>query len=66
MIIERDAWLISGKHNFPGPWDFRFMYQEADDYDCGSSMMNLGTDGMFPNNCGRYQQRIVPALRQYL
>ena len=37
--LEREAWLISGKHDFPGPWDFRFMYQEADDYDCGASMM---------------------------
>jgi hypothetical protein len=50
--LEREAWLISGKHDFPGPWDFRFMYQEADDYDCGASMMNLGADGMTPNNCG--------------
>ena len=38
--LEREAWLISGKHDFPGPWDFRFMYQEADDYDCGASMRN--------------------------
>ncbi len=48
--IERDAWLISGKHDFPGPLDFRFMYQEADDYDCGASMMNT-TNGV-TNNCG--------------
>ena len=48
--LERDAWLISGKHDFPGPWDFRFMYQEADDYDCGASMANV-TDGV-ANNCG--------------
>ena len=50
--IERDAWLVSGKHDFPGPMDFRFMYMEADDFDCGASMMNSGADGMTPNNCG--------------
>lgn len=33
--VEMEAWLISGKHNFPGPLDFRFMYTERDDYDCG-------------------------------
>ncbi len=38
--FERDAWLISGKHDFPGPLDFRFMYMEADDFECGSSMVN--------------------------
>ena len=37
--FERDAWLISGKHDFPGPLDFRFMYMEADDFECGESMM---------------------------
>lgn len=37
--FERDAWLVSGKHDFPGPLDFRFMYMEADDFECGESMM---------------------------
>ncbi len=32
--VERDAWMISGKHNFPGPLDFRFSYMDADDLDC--------------------------------
>ena len=52
--IERDAWLISGKHNFPGPWDFRFMYQEADDYDCGASMSTATTNcaGINENSSG--------------
>jgi len=36
--FEREAWLISGKHDFPGPLDFRFMYMEAEDFDCGASM----------------------------
>ncbi len=42
--LEREAWLISGKHDFPGPWDFRFMYQDADDYDCGAVMMTATTN----------------------
>ncbi len=45
--FERDAWLVSGKHDFPGPLDFRFMYMEADDFDCGD--MDNATDGL---NCG--------------
>ncbi len=48
--LEREAWLISGKHNFPGPWDFRFMYQDADSYDCGAVMAN--THMGVANNCG--------------
>ncbi len=40
--VERDAWLFSGKHNFPGPFDFRWMYQEADDYDCKNISRNAG------------------------
>ena len=38
--VERDAWMISGKHNFPGPLDFRFSYMDADDLDCD---LNGGT-----------------------
>ena len=34
--VEREVYLVSGKHDFPGPLDFRFMYMEADDYDCGA------------------------------
>ncbi len=49
--LEREAWLVSGKHDFPGPWDFRFMYQEADDYDCGASMMTNVT------NCGGINEK---------
>ncbi len=32
--VERDAWMISGKHNFAGPLDFRFSYMSADDLEC--------------------------------
>ncbi len=34
--LEVDHWMISGKHNFPGPLDFRFSYMDADEYDCGA------------------------------
>ncbi len=42
--VERDVWLISGKHDFPGPLDFRFMYQDADDFDCGGGSLTAGND----------------------
>jgi hypothetical protein len=41
--FEREAWLVSGKHDFPGPMDFRFMYMEADDFDCSTDW--AGCDG---------------------
>ena len=53
--IERDAWLISGKHDFPGPLDFRFMYMDADDFDCGASMAVPGVSncaGISENSSG--------------
>jgi hypothetical protein len=31
--FDRDAWLVSGKFAPGGPFDFRFMYAEADDLD---------------------------------
>ncbi len=34
--LEVDHWMISGKHNFPGPLDIRFSYMDADEYDCGA------------------------------
>ena len=49
--FEREAWLISGKHDFPGPLDFRFMYVEADDFDCGASMMTE------TKNCGGINEK---------
>ena len=33
VSIERDAWLISGKLTTNSPFNFRFMYAEADDYE---------------------------------
>lgn len=50
--FERDAWLISGKHDFPGPLDFRFMYMEADDFECSSSMEVLDAGGDVVAECG--------------
>ena len=32
--VERDSWMISGKHNFGNGWDFRFSYMDADELDC--------------------------------
>ena len=49
--FEREAWLVSGKHDFPGPLDFRFMYMEADDFDCGASMESI-MDGRSTNCAG--------------
>ena len=44
VAFERDAWLVSGKHDFPGPLDFRFMYMEADDFDCNTNSGWAGCD----------------------
>ncbi len=32
--VERDAWMISGKHSFGNGFDFRFSYMDADEWDC--------------------------------
>lgn len=34
--VERDAWMVSGKHTFGNGMDFRFSYMDADEWDCGS------------------------------
>ena len=34
--VERDAWMVSGKHMFGNGFDFRFSYMDADDWECGS------------------------------
>ena len=36
--VERDAWMISGKHMFGNGWDFRFSYMDADEWDCGNEL----------------------------
>jgi hypothetical protein len=43
--IERDAWLVSGRYNTGGPFNFRFMYAEADDYE-GSWTVASGADNL--------------------
>ncbi len=34
--VEREAWMISGKHSFGNGFDFRFSYMDGDEWDCGS------------------------------
>ncbi|MDD9817372.1 MAG: porin [Gammaproteobacteria bacterium] len=34
--VERDAWMVSGKHTFGNGFDFRFSYMDADEWDCGN------------------------------
>lgn len=43
--VEKEAYMISGKHNFPGPLDFRFTYMDADDLDCDTD----GVSGVCAN-----------------
>ena len=38
--VERDAWMISGKHSFGNGFDVRFSYMDADDWDCDSDVEN--------------------------
>jgi hypothetical protein len=40
--LEIEHYMISGKHNFAGPWDFRFSYMDADEYDCGNASVLAG------------------------
>ena len=56
LKFERDAWMLSGKVNFEGPWDFRFSYMQADDLEmectaCTGDWQDSGADafnvGMF-------------------
>ena len=35
--IDRDAWLVSGKLTTNSPFNFRFMYAQADDYDVSAT-----------------------------
>ncbi len=34
--VEREAWMISGKHSFGNGFDFRFSYMDGDEWECGS------------------------------
>ena len=36
--VERDAWMISGKHAFGNGFDVRFSYMDADDWDCDGNV----------------------------
>ena len=35
--VERDAWMISGKHSFGNGFDFRFSYMDGDEWECGDN-----------------------------
>ena len=35
--VERDAWMISGKHTFGNGFDVRFTYMDADEWECGAT-----------------------------
>ena len=35
--VERDAWMVSGKHAFGNGFDFRFSYMDADELECTDS-----------------------------
>ena len=35
--VDREAWMISGKHNFGNGFAAKFSYMDADDLDCGES-----------------------------
>ena len=45
--VERDAWMVSVKHNFGNGWAVKFTYMDADDLECGASSV----DGS-PDACG--------------
>ena len=34
--VEREAFMISGKHSFGNGFDFRFSYMDADEWECGA------------------------------
>ena len=36
--VERDAFMISGKHDFGNSIDFRFSYMDADEWDCDADV----------------------------
>jgi hypothetical protein len=38
--IDRDAWMVSGKYATGGPFNFRFMYAQADDYDVEATFIS--------------------------
>ena len=39
LDIERDAWMVSGKHAFGNGVDFRFSYMDADEVECNSECL---------------------------
>lgn len=42
--VDRDSWMISGKHTFGNGMDFRFSYMDADEWDCGNVACRAGQE----------------------
>ncbi len=42
--VERDAFMISGKHAFGNGIDFRFSYMDADEWDCDSDVCTAAAE----------------------
>ncbi len=37
LDLDRDAWMISGVHNFGNGFDIRASYMDADEFNCGDN-----------------------------
>ena len=48
--VERDSWMISGKHNFGNGFDVRFSYMSADDLECPGGV--CGEPGFYGEYAG--------------
>ena len=49
LKFDRDAWMISGIHNFGNGLDARFSYMRAEEYDCDSGCVDDDTDASAVN-----------------
>ncbi len=47
LELEKDTWLISGVQNFGNGFDVRFMYVDADEFDCDTCATDDDTDARF-------------------
>ena len=42
--VERDAWMISGKHSFGNGLDVRFSYMDADEWECDADVCSAANE----------------------
>ena len=49
-MIEREAWMVSGKIKFGGPLDFRFSYMDADDMEVSLQTASSSVSGDLSNS----------------